>query len=154
MKKETFNNLPQQCRGTSMVEVLVAMVILVVGLLGAAGMQVNSMRSHQDAYERTIALHQVSDMADRMRANMPGVNAGLYQGNNTVNIPACMTAPGGCNVQQVADYDVAIWNQDNALLLSGAVGVIGPPDASGLFLITLTWNGRNGNEAVAMSVRP
>lgn len=138
-----------------MVEVLVAMVVMVVGLLGTAGMQVSSMRSHHDAYERTIALHQVSDMADRMRANMPGVAAGLYQNNNNPPNQVCTGGGVNCTVQQIVDYDLFNWNSDNARLLPNAVGTVGAPDANGLFAITLTWAGRGGNpETVAVSVRP
>ena len=138
-----------------MVEVLIAMVVMVVGLLGAAGMQVSSMRSHHDAYERTIALHQVSDMADRMRANMPGVAAGLYQNNNNPPDQVCTGAGVNCTVQQIVDYDFFNWNRDNARLLPDAAGAVAAPNADGLFTITLNWTGRGGNvETVAVSVRP
>ncbi len=154
MKRPSHYQPPQYSHGTSMVEVLVAMVVMVVGLLGAAGMQVNSMRSHHDAYERTIALHQVSDMADRMRANMPGVAAGFYLNNNPLP-QNCNGVAANCTAQEMANFDLDNWNINNARLLPGAVGAVAPPDANGLFAITLTWTGRGGgNETVAMSVRP
>jgi len=155
MNKPLPNQLPQNNRGTSMVEVLVAMVVMVIGLLGTAGMQVSSMRSHHDAYERTIALHQVSDMADRMRANMPGVAEGLYQINDGTQNPNCADAAANCTVQQMVDFDVFNWNFDNARLLPDADGTVAGPDANGLFTIRLDWAGRGGNlETVTMSVRP
>jgi len=138
-----------------MIEVLIAMVVMVIGLLGAAGMQVSSMRSHHDAYERTIALHQVSDIADRMRANMPGVAAGLYQSNSNPPEQVC-TGPGAnCTVQQIVNYDLFSWDRDNARLLPDADGTVVGPDADGLFTITLDWTGRGGEtETIAVSIRP
>lgn len=129
------------------------MAVMAVGLLGAAGMQVSSMRSHHDAYERTIALHQVSDMADRMRANMPGVAAGLYQNNNPPE-QVCTGEGTNCTVQQIVNYDFFNWNRNNARLLPDAAGAVAVPDANGLVTITLNWTGRGGNETVAVSVRP
>ena len=134
-----------------MVEVLIAMVVMAAGLLGAAGMQVSSMRSHHDAYERTIALHQVSDMADRMRANMPGAN--LYDVIPGQNQP-CVNTAAGCTVQQIVANDLFEWNADNGRLLAGGIGQVGPPDASGVRVITLGWEGRDGAEiTIAVSVR-
>lgn len=136
-----------------MVEVLIAMVVMAVGLLGAAGMQVSSMRSHHDAYERTIALHQVSDMADRMRANMPGVRLNLYDGINPGQNEPCVNTAAGCTVQQIVDNDLFDWNVDNDRLLADGIGQVVPPDANGLRVITLGWNGRGGAEVIAVSVR-
>ena len=154
MKILSLDNLPKYSDGISMIEVLVAMAILVVGLLGAAGMQVSSMRSHQDGYERTIALHQVSDMADRMRANKQAAIQGAYAIANPVD-PVCFNAPAGCTAQQMAQFDVFSWNADNLRLLTGGNGAVTAVlGANGVFLITVNWIGRNGLETVAVSVMP
>jgi type IV pilus assembly protein PilV len=72
--------------GFTLIEVLVAMTILGVGLLGLAGMQIAGMRGSHSAYLRTQATFAAYDLADRMRSN-PGafvgntltiVNAGTY----------------------------------------------------------------------------
>ncbi|MCS6944632.1 MAG: type IV pilus modification protein PilV [Sutterellaceae bacterium] len=62
-------SLRHQC-GLSMIEVLVAIVILSVGLLGVAGLQAASLRASHSAFYRAQAAQFAADMAERMRANL------------------------------------------------------------------------------------
>ena len=64
--------------GVSLIEVLVALVILSVGVLGLSRLQATQLRANNAAYLRTQAAIQAYDMADRMRANQAGVEAGSY----------------------------------------------------------------------------
>jgi type IV pilus assembly protein PilV len=57
-------------RGLSMIEVLVAIVIISLGLLGMAGLQAAGLRGSQSAFYRAQAAQFASDMAERMRANL------------------------------------------------------------------------------------
>jgi type IV pilus assembly protein PilV len=63
-------------RGVSMIEVLVTIVVLSVGLLGAANLQLLSLRTHYGAYERTQATNIAYMVADLARANRSTVLAG------------------------------------------------------------------------------
>lgn len=56
-------------RGFTLVETLVALAVLSVGLLGAAALLLDSLRSHSTALRRVAATNLVRDMADRIRAN-------------------------------------------------------------------------------------
>lgn len=56
-------------RGFAMIEVLVTLVIVLLGLLGAAGVLVVGHQSSMEAYQRTQALILIEDMLDRIRAN-------------------------------------------------------------------------------------
>ena len=56
-------------RGFSLIEVLVALVVLSIGMLGIAALYVDSLRSGRTAIHRTQAVILVSDMAERIRAN-------------------------------------------------------------------------------------
>jgi type IV pilus assembly protein PilV len=58
----------KQNRGMTLLEVMVAVVILGFGLLGLAGMQVQSMAMNQSAYYRSIATDLGNDLSDRIRA--------------------------------------------------------------------------------------
>lgn len=62
--------------GTSLIEVLVTIVIIVVGLLGMAGIQVRSQTLELESYQRGQALILLQDMADRMHGN--AANAASY----------------------------------------------------------------------------
>lgn len=56
--------------GFSLLEVLIAVVILSVGLLGLAGLQLSALRNNQSAMERSTAVLQVYSIADVMRADI------------------------------------------------------------------------------------
>jgi len=122
--------------GVSLIEVLVSIVVLSVGLLGIAGLQLTSLRFLYDAnlvYQATI---QASDMADRIRANPIGRDNGHYNNiSGTGSDPGCIDT--NCNPAQLAATDRFEWNTANARLLPNGAGVV---SANGnQFTITLTW---------------
>lgn len=80
--------------GLSMIEVLVTIVILMVGLLGLAGLMTQGMRSEMESYQRVQALILLQDMMGRINTNR--VNAASYVANDigilTDGQPAACTA--------------------------------------------------------------
>ena len=60
---------PYAQRGVSLVEALVALLVLSIGMLGIAGLFVESVRNSRSALLRSQAVNLVADMADRIRAN-------------------------------------------------------------------------------------
>lgn len=96
-------------QGFSMIEVLVAVFILAVGLLGVAALQMGSMNSGQEGYFRTQALSIAEDLASRIRTNrvimspnisdsdgeMANVYAARYA-TNPAELYACAAAPVMC----------------------------------------------------------
>ncbi|MBS1188294.1 MAG: pilV [Rhodocyclaceae bacterium] len=65
--KRTKSNQSQQ--GVTLIEVLVAILIAAVGLLGLAGLQARAMTAEFESYQRSQALLLAMDMAERMRMN-------------------------------------------------------------------------------------
>ena len=65
----------QREHGFSLIEVLVALLVLAIGLLGLAALQAQGLRFNHDAYVRTQATHLAYDIIDRMRANNTNVAA-------------------------------------------------------------------------------
>ncbi|MCK0506285.1 type IV pilus modification protein PilV [Aromatoleum anaerobium] len=65
-------------RGATLIEVLVAVVVLSIGLLGLAGLQMTSLQSNHSAYMRSQASLLAYDLSDRMRANCEGVRGDAY----------------------------------------------------------------------------
>lgn len=98
-------------RGFTLLEVLIALVILSVGLLGVAGLQASALRSNHSAYLKSQATTMVMDMADRIRANPRG--AGQYAGYDSTSTkpvdPGCLS--NGCSSAQLAQYDLFEWHQ-------------------------------------------
>lgn len=64
--------------GVTMIEVLIAILILSFGLLGIAGMQWNSLQFNHSALLRTQASNLAYDMSDRIRANEAAASNGDF----------------------------------------------------------------------------
>lgn len=154
--------------GFSLIEILVAIVVISLGLLGLAGLQAASLRNNQVAYFRSIASQQAYDMMDRMRVNLAGVRAGNYndlQGllgtiwsANPNLVPVCIVGgtPATCTAAQLATEDYRQWRaMSNRLLPNGggtvclanpATGTCATANSSAAynpewpFVITVTWN--------------
>ena len=82
--------------GTSMMEVLVSIVIVVVGLLGLAGLQSHAALGEAEAYQRAQAVILVKDMVDRINAQRLQADAfanGIVQGTDLA-VDDCTTKTG------------------------------------------------------------
>lgn len=99
----------RQQRGFTLVEVLVAALILGVGLVGVAALQALALRNNQSAFMRSQATAMAYDLADRMRSNVPGATGGFYDPATAAINNNCVTTTG-CNPAQIAAHDVAEWN--------------------------------------------
>lgn len=118
-------------RGFTLLEVLVAVLVLSFGLLGLAGLQAASIRANHSAYLRSQATQLAYDMADRMRANISAVDAGNYNNPSATISPSCYAA-GGCAASVLAADDAYRWNQAIAAAL--------PPGSAGVVCIDSTPN--------------
>ncbi|RPH59098.1 MAG: type IV pilus modification protein PilV [Burkholderiales bacterium] len=110
-----------QQAGFSLIESLIAMLVIAIALLAMGGLQLNSLRSTGGSMLRTIATQQAYDIADRARANLPAYRAGAYAGTGAIHA-ACFAA--GCSPQQQAEMDLYLWNQSNASMLPSGQGVV------------------------------
>jgi type IV pilus assembly protein PilV len=105
----------------SLIEVLMAVLIFSVGLIGLAGLLIVSTRSNQEAFVRTQVTFLASSMADRMRANPVGLWSKAYDGNypsTMTKIPACDTTKA-CGPADLATRDMAIWSSQLQTFLPG-----------------------------------
>lgn len=130
-----------------MIEVLVAIVVLSIGLLGLAGLQATGLRNNQSAYLRTIATQQAYDMADRIRANPNGVLAGQYDSISTAipSTPPTDCVTNNCTTSDMAAYDAYAWKTATANLLPSGKSAVTRPAGSTRFTVTVMWDdARNG----------
>jgi len=81
----------------TLVEVMIALVILSVGLLGLAGLQVQGLRGTSGSNSRVQAIFIISDMAERMHANPTEVSTGFSYQNVNITASNCGAAPTSCN---------------------------------------------------------
>ncbi|MFC4528358.1 type IV pilus modification protein PilV [Dyella halodurans] len=151
-------------RGVSLIEVLMAVLIFSVSLIGMAGLLMMATRSNQAAYLRTQVAFLAGNMADRMRANPAAVWDGSY--NQTIPFSGtqnCQTA--SCTPDQLATADLAAWNSQLAAFLPkpGATiacsqtGITYTPSANqvsmrppygGNCTMTITWSERQTGDTV------
>ncbi|MFT3907235.1 MAG: type IV pilus modification protein PilV [Steroidobacteraceae bacterium] len=136
-------------RGISIVEVLVALVVLSVGMLGIAGLYVITLRSSGSAIYRTQAVALAADMADRIRANRNATTS--YAGAADSSGSCEGSSAGSCSAAAMAASDLYVWRQAIASTLPGSSGLANSggtitvaADATYtslyLYTITVSWN--------------
>jgi type IV pilus assembly protein PilV len=141
--------LKRRTRGVTLIEVLVALVIVAVGLLGLAGLQVRGLSIQKDAHGRAIATQLALDLADRMRANRvpgtltPPIDYTFTSAYPTGTPPAASTdcASVVCNEAQQAQFDLAFWLMRVSQALPGGWAHVEPIGGTGnrAWNVTLLW---------------
>lgn len=131
--------------GFTLIEVLIAMLVLAVGLLGLAGLQATGLKNNQSAYNRSQATQLAYDLADRMRANVAG------KASYTAILPSSATAKTncltttGCTPADLAQNDLFEWNSAVSNNLPSGIGTIAV--AANIFTISITWDDdKDGND--------
>ena len=112
-------------KGFTLLEVLIAVLIFAIGLLGLAKIQGQSLRLTHDSLLRTTANLMAADMADRMRANFIATNLGLfspYNNSKGASNPNCFST--GCTPNEMALQDVYDWSAALASGLPNGAGTV------------------------------
>jgi type IV pilus assembly protein PilV len=126
--------------GFSMIEILVSTVVLAVGLLGFASLQVNGLKNNQSAYYRSQATQLAYDIADRMRAN-PNSATDYLSTNllaaDAVAQPDCLSTDG-CSSSEMAIHDLFEWHGILSTQLPGGEGDI--TVQTDIYTITVFWD--------------
>ena len=125
-------------RGFSLVEVLIALIILSVGMLGIASLYVQGMQAGRTSLFRHNAVTLAGDVADRIRANPTAISA--YAGVGANN--GCIDGNTDCSDAQMAGQDILLWDQQAIdTLPAGDVAItvvddgVNPP----VYTIAITW---------------
>jgi len=103
--------------GFTLIEVLIALVIVSIGVLGLIGLELHNLKSSHQAYLASITSIQAMDLEERMRANQKAVNT--YLGPNGAKLSHSQIGKSGvqncaknsCNAKQLAYYDLDYKNQ-------------------------------------------
>jgi len=122
--------------GFTLLEVLIALIIVSIGLLGVAAMQASTLKNAGSSKYRSAAISLTSDMADRLRANLEGVMEGNMAVNTGYNRPRTTLADAvyntpnaacrstGCLPADMALDDLATWQERLATSLPRGTGVV------------------------------
>jgi len=121
-------------RGATLVEVLVALLVLSIGLLGVAALQVSALQTNQGAHVRSQASVLAYDIADRMRANRAVALAGGY------NVLYTVTPSGGAlNELDLQNWKAALTN--TLPTGQGEISLVGS-----IALIRVRWTDKSGTQ--------
>ena len=130
--------------GFTLIEVLVAMLILAIGLLGVAALQFKGLQFTHDSYLRSQITFLAYDIADRMRLNR--TNAELYISNGSANANNCNRSATITDPQAYVNNDLACWQRNvDSALPPGSTNSITHASNGETFAVTLGWTDREGN---------
>lgn len=133
--------------GSTMIEVLVAMLICAFGVLGVAALQARAAHAEFEAYQRSQALSLVEDMVNRIGANR--AQAGSYVSDGLIGGGGLST----CNGSTVAARDMCEWsnllsgsaerrsNEATAPMLTARGCISRAPDTTDRYVVTVFWQG-------------
>lgn len=145
-------------RGISLIEVLVAIVVFSVGVMGLALMQAKSAQATKQAGSRGYAVTQVRSLIDAMRSNAPAAagprKAADPANPSTAECPYCFDGTrkltvtdcsSGCSEAQVATNDLSEWLDRLRAVApgptSGVMASVQWDNSLGMYTITARWSG-------------
>jgi len=130
--------------GFTLIEVLIAMLIMAFGLLGLAGLQATGLSDNQSAYFRSQATQLAYDIADRIRVNLDDASNGaasIYITQDpTTALPQadCTTVTSTCTTADLAENDLSQWNLSVTNTLPMGAGTLAVNGS--VFSVTINWD--------------
>jgi len=128
-------------RGDTMIEVLVTVIIIAVGVLGAAALQVTTLKNLSSSHSASVAAMMAEDLSERMRANPTAALADNYVHSAAPASSGTDCAKSACPVPaDLAKYDIETWwTQVGAVLPSGR-GQVTRNIGTNTFVLTVRWD--------------
>ena len=144
------------CReaGVTLIEVLIAVLVLAIGMIGTIGLQGMAKHGNFEALQRTQAVYIAKDISERMSANRANVwenYEGVYSGSLSAPSTNCLGSAADCSATQLATWD--LYQFDQAILgasqtinstesVGGMINAEGCIDVDGgLITIAIVWEG-------------
>lgn len=141
-------NAYQRCQtGASMIEVLVAIIVLSIGLLGLAGLQTAGLKHNQSASFRSTASMMAYSILDSMRANRVAAGEGGYAHSASAEDSAGTETEAETKAEAESlafpEQDMKTWLEELALRLPEGTGTVGV-DVDNKVTITIQWDDSRG----------
>ena len=128
-------------KGFSLIEVLIAVLIFAIGLLGVASLQLFGLQQNQNSQMRTQAVILAQDMAERLRANQLGWQSGAYHGIDSRGASYSADCLGNiCSMSALAEHDAREWTEAVLAELPGGRGEVRVDGA--VTLVSISWRER------------
>lgn len=151
--------------GFTIIEVLVAVLVLAFGVMGSAAMQLAALRTWHQSSLLSNAVHLGSSMLDSMRANARQMQSsdldnpylGLDYAAATpvieaAPVPACFAATFDCGSAHMASFDIAQWKRQLRTSVPGGRFVICRDDSAGSGAGGMAWH-CSGNPAAPIVIK-
>jgi len=125
--------------GLTLLEIMITVVILSLGLLGLAGLQITGLKNNRDAYNSAVAKQAVQDITERIKADRTGMTANRY--DSLFNDNAIGADASKCNAVSV-DTLVIFKNRaacQLAALPGGSARVREVTAGSNIFYVAVRW---------------
>ena len=133
------NRVARCQRGDTMIEVLVTIIIIAVGVLGTAALQITTLKNLSSSRSASLAAIVADDFSERMRANPIASLADQYVHSAALGAyPDC--AANACTTAQLANYDMGTWWDDLAIVLPSASGQVTRNAGTNTFVLTVRWD--------------
>ena len=149
-------NTPNQSNGFTLIEILVALLIISIGLLGLARLQIVGIKNTQSGHLRSQVAFLGNDIMERIQQNPATAISGAYDIalNTAPADPGCIGAAANCTAEAMANFDLFIWKRYLTTLL--------PPDGDGtisrategdeeIFTISIQWFDEYQSEATTQT---
>ncbi len=125
-------------QGVSLVESMIALLVLSIGLLGIAALQITAMKQNTSSLNHSQAVWIAYNMSDRIRANMTQFDQYKGVDTNTGYSQDCMGAT--CSNAQMLIADAEDWTTLVQALPGGRGMVVGPVAAPNEVNVTVMWD--------------
>ena len=132
--------------GFSLIEVLIALLVVSFGLLGVANLQMTGISQSRSGFERSQAALLANELVERIRANLPAAANGNYNLASGAAAPTptsnCIGVDANCSPADMAAADLSVWQQHVEEVLNGTDAQILVTVSAGVansVTLTLDW---------------
>ena len=147
MPSKMKSMLKKSQRGATLIEALVSILVMSLGLLGIAGIQLNAIAYQKSSWSMHRVAETVNDLSERIRSNPTGAVNGNYL-YNTANYATakaatftsnnCRTSGTFCSTAQIASDDIASFVTKAQDTLPGGAAHVAGNSSSG-FVVTVMY---------------
>jgi len=136
----TGNPTVRRQRGDTMIEVLVTIIIIAVGVLGTAALQVTTLKNLSSSHSSSAAAMMADDLSERMRANPTAALDGEYDHTSKPGSDHEDCAAGPCTPAELAAYDLGVWWEEVNTVLPRPKSNVKRKIGTDTFRVTVYWD--------------
>ena len=141
--------LSRRQRGDTMIEVLVTIIIIAVGVLGAAALQVTTLKNLSSSHSASVAAIVAQDFSERMRANPDAALADNYNLSEAPTTTTDCVTNACATAADLANYDKETWWAQVTTVLPSGSGEVTRNAGTDTFVLTVRWDeDRSGSSGV------